>query len=304
MTTIVMTGGTSGLGEVAARLMVASPDTRLLLGAREAGPPGAETLALNLVRLDNVRSFASAVIERLERAEIDALVLNAGLSLPNVESRTSDGFETTFAVNHLAHYYLLRLLLPRLVYGATIVITTSGAHDPAERTPIPPPRHADVRLLAHPELDPDRDQRPRYAGGRAYSSSKLCNVLTARALAAHPEVQARRLSIIAYNPGPVPGTKLVRESGFVINFLWQSVGPALTPLVPNLNSRQAAGIALADLALGKTRPPAGQIYAALRRGRLTWPDPSELARRDDLMEALWRDSAALVGMTDLVDERK
>jgi NAD(P)-dependent dehydrogenase (short-subunit alcohol dehydrogenase family) len=285
MTTIVMTGGTSGLGEVAAQLMVASPDTRLLLGAREAGPHGAETLALDMVRLDNVRSFASAVIERLGRAEIDVLLLNAGLSLPNVESRTSDGFETTFAVNHLAHYYLLRLLLPRLVHGATIVITTSGAHDPAERTPIPPPRHADVRLLAHPELDPDRDQRPRAAGGRAYSSSKLCNVLTARALAARPEAQSRRFSIIAYNPGPTPGTGLLRDSGFAINFLWQTVGHPLAHILPNLNSRQAAGIALADLALGKIRPPAGRIYASLRRGRLTWPDPSELARRDDLMEA-------------------
>ncbi|MCI0662573.1 MAG: SDR family NAD(P)-dependent oxidoreductase [Acidobacteria bacterium] len=296
MTTIVMTGGTSGLGEIAAKRLASSPATRLLLGAREAGPQGVDTLTLDMVRLENVRSFALAVNEWLGGAEIDALVLNAGMSLPNVQSRTADGFETTFAVNHLAHYYLLRLLLPRLVHGAIIVITTSGAHDPAERTPIPPPRHADVRLLAYPELDPDRDQRPRIAGGRAYSSSKLCNVLTARALAADPEAQARRLSIIAYNPGPVPGTRLVRESGFAINFIWQTIGPVLVPLVPNLNSRQAAGIALADLALGKTRPPAGRIYASLRRERLTWPDPSEMARRDDLMEALWHDSAALVGM--------
>jgi len=298
MTTIVMTGGTSGLGEIAARRLVSSHTARLLLGAREAGPQGAETLALDMTRLDNVRAFASAVNERLGGAGIDALVLNAGMSLPNVESRTPDGYETTFAVNHLAHYYLLRLLWPRLVHGATIVITTSGAHDPVERTPIPPPRHADVRLLAHPELDPDRDPRPRIAGGRAYSSSKLCNVLTARALAARPDAQARRMTIIAYNPGPVPGTRLVRESGFAINFIWQFIGPALVPLVPNLNSRQAAGIALADLALGKTRLPAGRIYASLRRGRLTWPDPSELARRDDLMEALWRDSASLIGLED------
>src|SRR5262245_2039567 len=298
MTTIVMTGGTSGLGEVTVKRLMSSPATRLLLGAREAAPQGVERLALDMVRLDNVRSFASAVNERLGGTEIDALVLNAGVSIPNVESRTADGFETTFAVNHLAHYLLLRLLLPRLVHHAIVVITTSGAHDPAEGTIIPPPRHADARLLAHPELDPDRDQRPRVAGGRAYSSSKLCNILTARALALRPEAQSRRLSIIAYNPGPTPGTGLVRESGFAINFLWRTVGPALVRFVPNLNSRQAAGIALADLALGKTRPPAGRIYASLRRGRLTWPDPSELARRDDLMEALWRDSAALIGMTD------
>jgi hypothetical protein len=70
----------------------------------------------------------------------------------------------------------------------------------------------------------------------------------------------------------------------------------MQPLVPRFNSVEAAGGALADLALGKTRPPAGHIYAALRRGRITWPEPSDLARRDDVMEALWRDSAALVGL--------
>jgi hypothetical protein len=43
-------------------------------------------------------------------------------------------------------------------------------------------------------------------------------------------------------------------------------------------------------------PPAGRTYAALRRGELTWPDPSELACRDDLMHTLWRDSADLVGL--------
>src|SRR5262245_41582191 len=107
MKTIVMTGGTSGLGEVTVRRLAAVPATRVLLGARETGTRDVETLELDLVRLDNVRAFALTVIERL--GEIDALVLNAGMSLPNVERRTSDGFETTFAVNHLAHYLLLRL---------------------------------------------------------------------------------------------------------------------------------------------------------------------------------------------------
>ena len=44
-----------------------------------------------------------------------------------------------------------------------------------------------------------------------------------------------------------------------------------------------------------TKPPDGRMYAALRRGRLTWPDPSDLARRDDLAQALWNDGARLVG---------
>jgi hypothetical protein len=83
----------------------------------------------------------------------------------------------------------------------------------------------------------------------------------------------------------------------VLHALWQVLGsPLLRPLVPRANSRKAAGGALAELALGRARPPAGRIYAVLRRGHLTWRDPSELACRDDVMQALWRDSAALVGL--------
>jgi NAD(P)-dependent dehydrogenase (short-subunit alcohol dehydrogenase family) len=296
MTTIVMTGGTSGLGQIAASRMLAAPGTRLLLGARRQGPPGTETLPLDLTHLESVRSFAAAVGDRLGATPIDALVLNAGRS-GDADGRTVDGFETTFVVNHLAHYLLLRLLLPRLANQARIVLTTSGTHDPAQRAPLPPPRHADARLLARPELDPDRDQRPRTAGGRAYTASKLCVVLTARALAAQPEARARQLTVVAYDPGRTPGTGLLRNEGLVLRALWRVLGsPLLRPLVPRANSRKAAGGALAELALGRTRPPAGRIYATLRHGDLTWPDPSELARRDELMHALWRDSATLVGL--------
>jgi hypothetical protein len=62
------------------------------------------------------------------------------------------------------------------------------------------------------------------------------------------------------------------------------------------NSRAAAGRALAELALGTARPPAGHVHAALRHDRPTWPAPSDLALRDDLMTNLWHDSAVLVGL--------
>jgi NAD(P)-dependent dehydrogenase (short-subunit alcohol dehydrogenase family) len=304
MTTIVMTGGTSGLGQVAADRLLATPATRLLLGARrpdpaaaETLPAAAETLPLDLTRLDSARAFAAAVSERLGTTPIDALVLNAGRSGRDADGRTADGYETTFAVNHLAHYLLLRLLLPRLGDHARIILTTSGTHDPAQHAPVPPPRHATARLLAHPELDPDRDQRPRKAAGHAYTASKLCVVLTARALAAQPEARARRFTVVAYDPGRTPGTGLLRDEGPVPRALWRVLGsPLLRPLVPRAGGRNQAGGALAELALGRARPPAGRTYAALRRGELTWPDPSELASRDDLMVALWRDSAELVGL--------
>lgn len=70
----------------------------------------------------------------------------------------------------------------------------------------------------------------------------------------------------------------------------------LRPVVPTLNTQHRAGVALASLALGQVAAPAGRSYVALRRGKLSWPEPSELARNGRAVEGLWADSAALVGL--------
>ena len=137
MKTIIMTGGTSGLGEIAADAIGRALDTRLIIGARRNAAGKGETIPLDLTRLVSVREFAQAAIEKLGDSEVDALVLNAGTQFPTSDHRTEDGFETTFGVNVLAHYLLLRLLLPKLAREATIVITTSDTHDP-ERNPMGP----------------------------------------------------------------------------------------------------------------------------------------------------------------------
>jgi NAD(P)-dependent dehydrogenase (short-subunit alcohol dehydrogenase family) len=188
-------------------------------------------------------------------------------------------------------------LLPlRLADHARIVLTTSGTHDPGQ--PARCRQHATPSAAAGASgAGPDRCRQPRAASGRAYTASKLCMVLTARALAAQPEARARQFTVVAYDPGRTPGTGMLHNHRRVLHALWQVLGsPLLRPLVPSANSRSAAGGALTELALGRAHPPAGRIYSALHRNQLTWPDPSELARRDDLMHPLWRDSATLVGM--------
>lgn len=296
MTTIVMTGGTSGFGQVTARRFLDAPSIRLLLGARGPAPTGAESIPLDLARLASVRSFAGDVVDRLGTGRIDAVVLNAGVNPPDGDGRTPDGFETAFAVNHLAHYLLLRLLLPHLAPGAVVVLTTSGTHDPAEGTVVPPPRHASAELLAHPERDPEQEARPRAAAGRAYSASKLCNILTVRAVALQPEVTARNVTVLAYDPGPTPGTGLLRNAPAVAGLVWRASGPLLRRLVRRFNSKDAAGGHLAAIALGDVRPPDGHYYAAVRRDALTWLEPSELARDNLARDALWQGSASLVGL--------
>jgi NAD(P)-dependent dehydrogenase (short-subunit alcohol dehydrogenase family) len=291
MKTIVMTGATAGLGEVAAQQISRTLNSRLIIGARGIRTSKEiNVLPLDLARLASVRTFAQAVINSLDDARIDALVLNAGTQFPNVEQRTEDGFETTFAVNHLAHYLLLRLLLSQLAENAYVVITTSDTHDP-RTNPIAPPLHANAELLAHPTRE---SERRFLAGFRAYSSSKLCNLLMARALAALPEAKSRQFCVTAYNPGFTPGTALQRAWPIPVRVLMMVVG--LMRPVLRFNTVAQAGSVLAQLTFGEIRPPDGRIYASLVKRRLTWPEPSVLARRDDLMNALWSDSARMVGL--------
>lgn len=297
MAIVVMTGGTSGFGVRTAEHL-SGAGCRLILGARR---PPAELLPLDLTSLDSVRTFADAVGRQLGSARIVALVLNAGIIRPDAAGRSADGFETTFAVNHLAHYLLARLLLGRLSDGGRIVMTTSGTHDPATRAELVPPRHADADLLAHPERDPDLDPTPAKAGQHAYTASKTCVVLTARALAENQAVRERGIRVVAYCPGQVFGTGLAAGLSRPRRVAWAVMGtPVSAPLrrfVPTLNTQAAAGGTLARLALGSVALPEGGSYTALRRGRLTWPEPSELARDDETGAALWRASAKLVGLT-------
>jgi len=113
MKTMVMTGGTGGIGLVAAEQW---RERRRFAPSRRAWPSALRvgSLPLDLMRLASVRNFAAAVEQWLGDTRIDGLVLNAGTQVRDIDQRTEDGFEPTFAVNHLAHYLLLRLLSPRL----------------------------------------------------------------------------------------------------------------------------------------------------------------------------------------------
>jgi NAD(P)-dependent dehydrogenase (short-subunit alcohol dehydrogenase family) len=287
MQTVVMTGGTAGFGAVAAKRIFNTPNTKLILGARDTTNASIETLPLDLARLANVRSFVQALTKKLNGTKIDILIMNAGAQFGNTKQRTGDGFESTFAINHLAHYLLLRLLTPSLAKNATVVITTSDVHDPK----IVPfgPKELDPEALAHPK-DEDKGFMP---GLKAYASSKLCNLLTARAFEASPDGQLNGVRVIAYNPGLTPGTSLFRAWPW-----WAKLMMAVASKLRPVNTIEQAGNALADLGLGKIAPPSGRLYASLVKGVLTWPETSELAQADTAMRGLWVESAPMVALPE------
>jgi NAD(P)-dependent dehydrogenase (short-subunit alcohol dehydrogenase family) len=294
---VVMTGVTAGLGTHALEHIAVQPETRIIIGARGNGrtvPRGVEVMPLDLASLASVREFADAVTRQLGDARIDVLVLNAGMQTSNSERRSADGYELTFAVNHLAHYLLARLLLPRMADHGRLVITTSETHDPAV-TPIAP-KSLEPQALAHPT------KSGLGTGIRAYAASKLCNLLTAQFFAALDEVNARRITVIAFSPGLTGGTSLGRDSPramrmFVI-LLMHTVFRLVGLFRPEyiVGTAERSGEVLAEVSLGAVAPPRGRIYISLVNGKPMFPDPSELARSIDAQDRLWRESAAMVGL--------
>ena len=174
--TAVVTGATSGIGEVVAkelarrgaRVLVVGRDparTAVILAALPPPASGAHAAHLaDLSRLSEMRRLA-ADIAAAEPA-IDLLINNAGGMFP--ERRvTEDGWERTFAVNHMAYFVVTLGLLDRLkaAPAGRIVVTASRMHATA--------------TLDFDDLQNER----KYSTYLAYSRSKLCNILFARALA-------------------------------------------------------------------------------------------------------------------------
>lgn len=289
--TIVMTGGTSGLGRIALDRFV-ERGARVLLATRGTRVEGAVGIDVDLAEVDGARAFADAVVRRLNGTEIDALVLNAG---GFAARREGPGYDPVFVLNYLSHYLLVEELWPHLAPRSTIVLTTSGTHDPANGSGTPPPLHADAKLLVDPESDPRLDASEATATQRAYAASKLCVVLYARALARRAEETGSDVTVFAYDPGPTPGTGLARTMAPAFRILWERFpGLVRWRLKGKANTIENAGLTLADLATGAVPTTAGAVYAALRSGTVTWPAFSDLAGDDALVDALVRDSADLV----------
>ncbi len=293
---IVMTGATSGIGLHAAQALIASPGVSLIIGARrpETLPrplSGRVTaLPLDMADLASVNRFADAV---RALGPVDAFIGNAGIQL-NAPKRSAQGYELTFATNHLAHYLLLRRLVGIIATAGRIVLTSSGTHDPAHETGIPAPHHANAMRLAFPDTDPQRDANAGVAGRRAYSTSKLCNVMTIRELALRT-ADRPDLTMLAFDPGFVPGTGLARSYGAVAKWLFRHILPVLIR-GPRVSTSVISGRALASLAIDPAKAGGRGLYWSMERRRAIVREPSSLARDEAACAALWDDSEKLVGL--------
>ncbi|GHF34817.1 oxidoreductase [Streptomyces mashuensis] len=192
--TAVVTGANSGIGYVTARelarrgarVVLACRDTTRGKAAEElmrAQAPGCDVrlAELDLADLTSVRTFAT----ELREERVDLLVNNAGvMALPH--RRTVDGFEMQFGTNHLGHFALTGLLLPRLRAagpGARVVTVSSGLHFLGTVDP----------------RDPQMDHR--YRRWAAYGRSKSANLLFTHELARRLAAEGSPVVAAAAHPG-------------------------------------------------------------------------------------------------------
>jgi NAD(P)-dependent dehydrogenase (short-subunit alcohol dehydrogenase family) len=181
--TFVVTGANSGIGLAAARELAAS-GARVVLAVRDtakgqaaaAGLSGnPEVRALDLADLASVRAFA----EGLDR-NIDVLVNNAGV-MATPHRTTADGFELQLGTNHLGHFALTGLLLPRI--QDRVVAISSGGHR--------------IGRINFDDLQSERS----YRRWPAYGQSKLANLLFMYELQRRLDAAGSPLRSVAAHPG-------------------------------------------------------------------------------------------------------
>ncbi|MEN3319309.1 MAG: hypothetical protein V7643_2710 [Mycobacterium sp.] len=268
--TVIVTGANSGLGLVTAREL-ARVGAKTILAVRNTtkGDEAAATITgdvevrkLDLQDLASVRTFAEEV------DGVDVLINNAGImAVPYAQ--TADGFESQIGTNHLGHFALTNLLLPKVTER---VVTVSSM----------------MHLLGWISLkDLNWKSRP-YLAWPAYGQSKLANLLFTKELQRRLDAAGSRVKALVAHPG-YSATNLQGQTGNRVGTVVWNAGTKLVATTADFGARQTLYAASQDLP--------GNTYVGPRfamRGP-TGPTPfrSPLARSAKTATALWELSEQL-----------
>ncbi len=275
---VLVTGATCGIGKATA-IGLATMGARVGITGRDliraeqaaadiraaSGNPAVDVFAADMSSQAEVRRLAGAVLDAYPR--LDVLVNNVGGFWAH-RHPTANGLEHTFALNHLAPFLLTNLLLDRLRASAPArVVTASSGAQAAGRI----------------DFD-DLQGARRYSGQRAYSQSKLANILFTNELARR--LQGTGVTANSVHPGVVR-TNFGSEdqAGF-----FRIVSPLVRPFLktPTQGARTPIYLAASPDVEGIT----GQFFANRK------PKAANKAAGDvDVTARLWRVSSDLVGLT-------
>jgi NAD(P)-dependent dehydrogenase (short-subunit alcohol dehydrogenase family) len=260
----VITGTTHGIGLVTSRELAKSGCTVVMLCRNDeasarvrdgilAQVPGADVRSVHcdLASLASVRDCARTVRRDFDR--IDLLINNAGIV--SMRHRVSaDGFELTFATNHLGPFLLTQQLQDRIAEGGRIVTVSSRIH-----------------YKGWLDLEAVTDKRTRYEAQAAYARSKLANVMHTFALARR--LAGTQVTVNCLHPGVVASNLLPR---------WlRLIKPIISPNIVNVErgarttlylalSRDVAGVSGRYFDENQRAQPAAQAAQDLRLQDELW----------------------------------
>jgi NAD(P)-dependent dehydrogenase (short-subunit alcohol dehydrogenase family) len=274
--TCLVTGATSGIGLETARGLAELGARVVMVGrdpergeqarrdvARRSGNPRVELLLADLSSLAGVRGLAEAFLAQHDALHV--LVNNAG-TVELSRRTTVDGFERTFAVNHLAYFLLTNLLLPRLIASAParIVNVSSEAH-----------RFGRLDLA---DLQSERS----YSAMRVYGTSKLLNILFTVELA--ERLAGTGVTANCLHPGAV-STRLGTQNGLLARALTALLRPFF------LSPAQGAANSLYVAAAPELDGVSGSYFVKQRA-----VPASRRSRRRGLARRVWARSSQLAGL--------
>ena len=276
--TVLVTGGTSGIGRATAAGLAAKGAHLAITGrdreraqhaAREiraAGHAPVDVFIADLSSQEEVRRLANELLETYTR--IDVLVNNVG-GYWNTRHVTADGLEHTFALNHLAPFLLTNLLLGQLKKSAParVVTVASNAHS-----------------MGQIDFDDLQGERS-YSGATAYNQSKLANVLFTYELARR--LQATAVTANALHPGVVRTSFGAEDRG--------AFQRLLVPLMRLFMKAPARGAATSIyLASSPDLEHVTGLYFANGKPKRS----SERSYDEAVAARLWQVSADLVGLDE------
>jgi len=272
--TVIITGATSGIGEVAA-VRLAEQGARIVFTARDKARADETMAALNRANPSGGHAVHMADLSRLSEMkrvgaelgrepQIDVLVNNAG-ALFNKRQETEDGLEMTFALNHMAYFVITNLLLGKLKAGARIVTVASNAHRGAKL-----------------DFD-DLQSRRGYVGFPVYSKSKLCNILFNRELARR--IAGSGVTANALHPGFV-ATRFGDNSGGLMRTVLKVAKP-LGAISPEEGAMTMVYLASSP----EVAVISGAYFYECRSAT-----PTAEARNDEDAKKLWQVSEQIAGV--------
>jgi NAD(P)-dependent dehydrogenase (short-subunit alcohol dehydrogenase family) len=269
--TAIVTGASGGLGEVTAREL-ARVGARVILAVRntDRGHAAAERMTghvevrrLDLQDISSVRRFADDI------DSVDVLVNNAGI-MATKHAVTADGFEGQIGTNHLGHFALTNLLLPRLTDR---VVTVSSL----------------LHHIGYISLKDLNWRSRRYSAWLSYGQSKLANLLFTSELQRRLDAAGSALRALAAHPG-WSHTNLQGNSGRKLGDAAVLAVDRIVSTDADFGARQTLYAASQDLPGNTFVGPRFGLYGRSQPTWRNWP-----AKRATKAEALWELSEQLTG---------